>query len=192
MERIAGAIASMDRTIHDLVANLIVLVQSHHEFDNHVTPALAQTEEAFKDLEAGIGSKSKYLPSKFDSPNLWSTIGVLTSELQNISNQVNFEFTKELKPTSDAAVLESCNIQDDKLKEVHSRVEKLSKSMLNLTKSMQELYDEQTQVRTVVHSKSSKRKPTAIHDDSSSDAFSSHQLLMMKEISKYLQCQNEC
>ena len=131
----------MDVTIHALIENVSLLSKCQDDFEAYVNPSLTQGEEATQMIEDILGEKPRYLQEKFNAPSLWSSIGLLSSEIHNVSNLVNFELAKELKRTHDSAVTGACTIQEKSVVQMNSRMDKISKSLLNLTQSVQEHLD---------------------------------------------------
>lgn len=107
--------------------------------ENFVRPSLNQDEEAFNILATKIGSKPSYLTSTFDSPSLWTTLGLLSSEVVSISNQFNFEMTKIQKKTKQMVSegIEASN--DPQFESIHSRLNNIKTTILSLVGTVQEL-----------------------------------------------------
>lgn len=113
------------------------LGKSQADFEEFVHPSLNQGEDDIRLLEDSLGIKPRYLKEKFDAPSIWSTIGLLSSETHSVSNLVNFELGKELKRSHDIAVTEACTLQGKVHRDLYTRIDKISKYLLNQTNTIQ-------------------------------------------------------
>ena len=139
---IASAIAIMDSTIHNLINNISLLHQDQVELENFLKPSLHQGEEAFKNISTRIGNKPSYLTSNFDSPSLWTTLGLLSSEVVNITNQFYFEMSKIQKKAKQMVSEEVQASNDLQFESIHSRLNNLRTTILSLVETVKELVEE--------------------------------------------------
>ena len=142
IEALASAIGIMDGTIHNLINNVSLIHRDHVDLENFVKPSLHQGEEEFKSISTRIGNKPSYLTSIFDSPSLWTTLGLLSSEVVNISNQFNFEMSKFQKKTKELISDGIQSSNDPQFESIHSRLNNLKSTILSLVETVQELVEE--------------------------------------------------
>ena len=95
IKALAQAISVIDKTLHALTNSVKSIHQGHDELETFANPALAQGEQLIKLLAGKVGSKPKYLNAYFDAPSVWSTIGLLSAKITNLSNRLH-EHTQEL------------------------------------------------------------------------------------------------
>ena len=94
LDSITQAIAILEGSLRSAISNVNLLYASSQDFRDYVEPSLIKSEQAFSDLLTRLGNKPHLLASEFDSPTLWSSLGLISSELHNVSNQVNFNWNK--------------------------------------------------------------------------------------------------
>ena len=103
IESVAQAISILESSLRSVVKQLGSLNSSTQDFRDFVEPSLIWGEQSILDLNTSIGSRPSFLPPQFDSPTLWTTLGHMSSELLNVSNQASFNFTKRETDTKNIA-----------------------------------------------------------------------------------------
>lgn len=99
IDSVANAIATLDAVLQNLIKNVETLHADNRDFQDYMKPSLFQSEEAVNSLTNELGTKPPFLHPKFDGPTLWSSLGWLTSEMVNITNQFNFNLNKWFNET---------------------------------------------------------------------------------------------
>lgn len=137
----AQAITILEGSIWSVISNVEQLHSSSQKFLDYVEPSLLKGEQSINDLLMNIGNKPLHLSSQFDSPTLWSSLWLMSSELQNVANQVNFNWNKintNMKNVASKTVSETLIPEQ---KEVHDRINLINESLITLSTKLQDLME---------------------------------------------------
>ena len=143
IESLAKALATIDKTLHALINNYKSIHQEHSDLENFVKPALTQGEELIKLLANKVGAKPKYLNAHFDAPSLWSTIGLMSAELVNMSNKLFNHMSTNDEYVSKMANRAAVSYAEPLLQSLGERIEKLSKSIRILNDTVESIIEDQ-------------------------------------------------
>ena len=164
LESIANAISMMDRTIHYLINNVTILHNDHIQIEDWVKPSLHQGEEAIKLLGAKLRSKPSYLCSAFDSPSILTSLGLMSSELVNISNQFSFELKQTQSNVRNAVLNEMIGLCNPEFESLNERLNNMRDTLLSLLGTVGKLVEEnQTTKATAEQEDGRSVKPRLSH-----------------------------
>lgn len=132
----------MDRTIHYLINNVTILHNDHIQIEDWFKPSLHQGEEAIKLLGAKLRSKPSYLCSAFDSPSILTSLGLMSSELVNISNQFSFELKQTQSNVRNAVLNEMIGLCNPEFESLNERLNNMRDTLLSLLGTVGKLVEE--------------------------------------------------
>ena len=115
----ARALNTIDTFMHKLVLNVNSLQRNQTNFFAEVHPLLVRNEQCTEDFEASLGTKPPFLFNQFDSPSLWSSLGLIGSEVVDISNRLNLEVKKKGNT--------------EEIDNLHDRLDLIKKAIISLT-----------------------------------------------------------
>ena len=104
IESISNAIVTLDRVLKNLIQNVQTPHSDSRDFQNYANPSLFQSDQAFNTLSSKVGTKPSLFHPQFDAPTLWSSLGLLSSEMINITNQFNFNRNKWFSEAQASAI----------------------------------------------------------------------------------------
>ena len=175
LESLASAISTIDNTLQALINNFKSIHQEHTDLEGFVKPALTQGEELIKLMAGRVGAKPKYLNAHFDSPSIWSTIGLLSAEVVSISNKIFSYVTESDQKISATATQASVTYAEPHIQKLGERMDKISQSVRLMNDSIERVMDEQEAQSEETKEPRKKRsshkdKDRDFHDSSSSSS----------------------
>ena len=93
-------------------------------------------------MQNKLGSKPSLIPSEFDSPSIWSTLGLLISEVQNIENLHEFKVNKMANAITTS--VRQAVFKDHEA--LHERIDRVKDSLISCSNKVQELIEDQNLV----------------------------------------------
>ena len=115
LDSISNAILTLDRVLKNVTKNVQTLHLDSRNFQSYVNPSLFQSEQAFNTLSSKVGSKPPLFHPQFNAPTLWSSLGLLSSEMINITNQFNFNWNKWFSEAQASAIHSAKNAVSDSI-----------------------------------------------------------------------------
>ena len=117
-----------------------------------------------------IGSKPSHLNDQVDSPNLWTSVGLLSSQLSNLSNQYDFNLKKVHKEAKDEALKATEAASKQKFNQLNGRIDLIEKHLLQISTNVQELMENQEIDNKTKHKKRASLRKTndRFNDDNES------------------------
>lgn len=131
----------MVTTILRLISNVNLLDQIQRDFSSSLQPTLMNNEQSIQNLESTLGTKPPFFFKQFDAPSLWTSVGLIGSEVVDISNRMNHHGSNFSKETIVQLSRDVEKLQDSKIQDCHDRIELQKKSLISIATQLKELVE---------------------------------------------------
>lgn len=171
IESVAQAITVLETSLRNVINQIQSMNSFSQDFRDFVEPSLIQGEQSILDLNTTIGSRPSFIPPQFDSPTLWTTLGLMSSELLSVSNQATFNFTKWETDTKLLASEAAKRTFSKEQQDIHKTINLMNESIIAVTRKLRELLEAKPsppspsshqQNKKVFHEKTKFSTPTLI------------------------------